>query len=123
MTHTPGSGLRCPRQTAVPRTSCHREGRARVNATLHLGLLKDSGFPLKIPSKKKKKVKAMITGYPEKVVRDRAYDVNMPLCTAFKEEKTKQACSSVGLPPPGRGAEHPRLAGEESKGGGRPPGN
>lgn len=57
MTHTPGSGLRCPRQTAVPRTSCYREGRARVNATLHLGLLKDSAFPLKIPSKKKKKLK------------------------------------------------------------------
>lgn len=112
MTHTPGSGLRCPRQTAVPRTSCHREGRARVNATLHLGLLKDSAFPLKIPSKKKKKVKAMITGYPEKVVRDRAYDVNMPLCTAFKEEKNQtslfkcrasSARQGCGAPSPCRG--------------------
>lgn len=55
MTHTPGSGLRCPRQTAVPRTSCHREGRARVNATLHLGLLKDSAFPAQNTFQKKKK--------------------------------------------------------------------
>lgn len=61
---------------------------------------------------KKKKVKAMITGYPEKVVRDRAYDVNVPLCTAFKEEKNQtslfkcrasSARQGCGAPSPCRG--------------------
>lgn len=39
----------------------------------------------------------MITGYPEKVVRDRAYDVNMPLCTAFKEEKPNKPVQVSGF--------------------------
>lgn len=63
----------------------------------------------------------MITSFPKNVVCHRANDINMPLWTTFREEKTKQTCSSVGLPPPGRGAVHPRLAREESKGGGQPP--